>query len=94
LIQYVSLICRMVAGYSFEQASALEQVRRARQPVLIIHGEADTFVPLAMAPRLYEACASPKEFWTVPGAGHAMPYYVDQAGYQRAVNDFLARYCP
>jgi fermentation-respiration switch protein FrsA (DUF1100 family) len=94
LIQVVSLVCRLRAGYFFEQASALRQVKRAARPVLFIHGEADTFVPVAMAPRLVAACASPKELWTVPGAGHAMPFYVDRQGYQRRVLAFIDRFCP
>ena len=92
LIQAVSLMCRLRAGFFFEQASALKQVQQAARPILFIHGESDTFVPLAMAPRLYAACVSDKELWTVPGAGHAMPFYIDQPGYRRKVMDFISRH--
>jgi fermentation-respiration switch protein FrsA (DUF1100 family) len=92
LIQVTSLICRLRAGYWFEEASALKQVGRAQRPVLFIHGESDTFVPMAMAPRLFAACASEKALWTVPGAAHAMPYYVDPDGYKKTLLSFIARY--
>ena len=92
LIQVTSLICRLRAGYWFEEASALKQVGRAQRPVLFIHGEGDTFVPVAMAPRLFAACTSEKSLWTVPDAGHAMPYYVDPEGYKQTLLCFIARY--
>ena len=37
----------------------------------------------------YEACASPKRLLTVPGAGHAVSYYVDTPAYTNAVTDFM-----
>lgn len=40
------------------------------RPVLIMHGEADTAVPVSEAYRLFHAAREPKELWVVPGAGH------------------------
>ncbi len=39
-------------------------------PVLFIHGDADTLVPLHHSQRLFELAGFPKELWVVPGAGH------------------------
>jgi fermentation-respiration switch protein FrsA (DUF1100 family) len=39
-------------------------------PVLFIHGDADTIVPLHHSQRLYELCGYPKDLWVIPGAGH------------------------
>ena len=39
-------------------------------PLLMIHGQRDDIVPLAMGRRLFAAAAEPKEFRTVRGAGH------------------------
>lgn len=92
-IPATSLICRLRAGYSFSEASALKQVERSMKPILFIHGQNDTFVPTKMVEQLYERCASSvKEMWIVPGAGHALSYFTDQAGYVERVDQFIRRY--
>lgn len=63
---------------------------KTRIPVLFLHGEADDFVPCAMSRENYEACASRKRLTTIPGAGHAVAYYVDTPAYEKAVTDFVA----
>ena len=39
-------------------------------PVLMMHGEDDTIVPIASGRRLFELAHEPKQFIAVPGAGH------------------------
>jgi fermentation-respiration switch protein FrsA (DUF1100 family) len=39
-------------------------------PLLIIHGDRDTIVPLHHGTALYEKASSPKKLWVVKGAGH------------------------
>ena len=71
-IPAVSLASKVKFGYSFREASALNQIRRCKIPVLFIHGEADALVPCAMVYRLYEAANCDKQLLTVPGAGHCL----------------------
>src|SRR6202451_1150343 len=40
-------------------------------PLLIVHGDQDSFFPVTHATQLYEAANEPKELWIVPGFGHA-----------------------
>ena len=39
-------------------------------PLLVLHGERDTIVPVHHGRELYEAALEPKQLWIVPGAGH------------------------
>lgn len=39
-------------------------------PLLILHGDADTLVPVAQGRRLYAAACHPKRFAAITGAGH------------------------
>jgi uncharacterized protein len=39
-------------------------------PVLVLHGEQDTVVPIALGEQLYELIKSPKRFVRFPGRGH------------------------
>ncbi|NUR90998.1 MAG: alpha/beta fold hydrolase [Nonomuraea sp.] len=43
----------------------------APTPLLIVHGDADSFFPLEHAHQLYDAAGEPKELWIEPGYGHA-----------------------
>jgi hypothetical protein len=36
----------------------------------MMHGEADTIIPIASGRRLFELAHEPKQFIAVPGAGH------------------------
>ena len=46
------------------------RARKVRSPVLILHGEKDSVVPIDLSKRLYSMIQSPKRFVTVNGAGH------------------------
>ena len=93
LLNTASLFSKLRAGYSFGEASAVEQLGRARVPMLFIHGEEDTFVPYEMLDTVYDACASPvKEKLTVPGAGHGAAVGTDPVLYWNTVIDFVQRF--
>lgn len=44
--------------------------RVSPRPLLILHGTADSIVPVHMAEKLYAAAREPKELWLVEGADH------------------------
>ena len=90
LYPFVRLAARLVGGFDLDEASAVESVRHCRVPVLIIHGEADGFVPCSMAREIYAACAGDRELLLVPGADHVMSYIVDTKRYEETVRRFIA----
>lgn len=79
-------------GFDVESASAKEALKHCKVPVLLIHGEADDFVPCEMSKANYEACGSEKELFLVPGAGHGMSYMTDTEGYVERFKGFLQKY--
>lgn len=92
LLQTTSLVTKWRAGYSFREASALEQVKKSRTPILFIHGDADLFVPTAMVNELYEHGPEQKELLIIPGAGHGFARHTDPETYDRAVIGFIQKY--
>ena len=92
LLDVASWLCGLRYGWTFREASALEQVKRCTLPMLFIHGNADTFVPTWMVHPLYEAKPAPKELWLVPGAEHAVSYKENKVEYTRRVQDFTGKY--
>jgi len=91
VMHLADLACRMKAGYSLREASAVDQLKKARVPILFIHGEEDSFVPFWMLDKVYAACAAPKEIFPVPGAGHGEAGRVAGPEYGRRVLDFITR---
>jgi pimeloyl-ACP methyl ester carboxylesterase len=58
-------------------------------PLLFIHGDADTAVPLADGRRLVEAAGPDAEQWVVAGADHSRGHATATQDYERRVTDFL-----
>ena len=72
-------------------SSPVEAVKNAKIPTLIIHGEADSFVPEEMSREIYSSLASPmKDILTVPGADHGISYLVAKEKYLTTVKEFTA----
>jgi len=40
-------------------------------PLLVVHGEADSYFPVSHGTAIYEGAREPRELWIVPGMGHA-----------------------
>ena len=92
MVEIGSLESKLFAGYSFFEANALEQVKKSRVPLFLIHGSADTFVPPSMAHALYDAAGGEKELWIVEGAGHVKAYSTAPEEYISRVRGFYRRY--
>ena len=74
----------MKAGYGFKQKRAVDVIKDNKLPLLVIHGDSDTFVPTWMGKKIYEAATCDKELVLVEGAEHAMAYRVDEKKCQAA----------
>ena len=80
---------KLFGGLDLREYSALEAVKQAKVPILLIHGEGDNVVPHGMAEELRSACAAPVEVVSVPEAHHGMSFYVDNAKYRAAVERLI-----
>jgi fermentation-respiration switch protein FrsA (DUF1100 family) len=95
LLKAASRVCRRKAGYSFEEVSSVNQLRKSHLPLLVIHGEEDNFVPFSMAKTLFDASPLPgperKEYYTVPGAGHGEAFIANPEMYKKRVAQFIKK---
>ena len=80
------------AGYSFQEASSVRQVKKSKTPTLFIHGDADTFVPFFMLDEVYEAAACEKEKLVVHGAQPGESVQLEPQRYWDAVHAFVGKY--
>ena len=89
LFPFVKLGSRIFGGFGLESRTALESVRHADIPILLIHGEDDRLVPCDMSRKIAENCPGDCSILTVPGAGHGLGYMTDPEAYEQAVFRFL-----
>ncbi len=87
------LISSLRAGYSFSEASSVDQLANCEKPMLFIHGEQDDFVPYWMLQEVYDAKPGDnKQMISVPDAGHDESRTLLGDEYWTIVFDFLNQY--
>ncbi len=67
----------------------IEKLKRIAIPVLVIHGDRDTIVPLALGKQVFETAREPKALYIVPGADHNNLYMVGGRAYFRRLEQFV-----
>ncbi len=72
----------------FDSAAKLPALGK---PILLLHGEADEFVPAYMSDRLYAAARPPKTLVKIPGANHSDIAAVAPQRYAAALREFVTR---
>lgn len=87
-----SLLSKKRVGYSFKEASTIQQVEKSKTPTLFIHGDQDDFVPTYMVYDLYNASHAPKDLLIVEGARHAESYLVNPELCEKTIVEFVNQY--
>jgi Prolyl oligopeptidase family. len=92
VLHSASIVCKHRYGWTFKEASSVNQLAKCDRPMLFIHGDKDDFVPTAHVYKNYEAKVNGyKELWIAPGSEHAAAYRDHPAEYTQHVRDFLAK---
>ena len=86
---FLHLGALLYGRFRLNASSAKDSVRNSKVPILLIHGEADHFVPCSMTLEIAAHCASRVEVATFPAAGHGLSYMVDPVRYEKLVCNFL-----
>ncbi len=88
----IDLQARLFAGFRLKEYSTVDALKNMKLPLLLAHGEADSFVPCHMSREAYDACASEdKTFLCVPEAKHGMSFIVQPEEYKTALREFFDR---
>lgn len=72
--------------------TAANAVKNTNKPILLIHGEADYFVPKEMSEKIKQSNPDCVELHTFPGAYHGVSYFADHERYISIVRDFIERH--
>lgn len=89
ILPSTSVVTKWRAGYSLQEASTLDQVKKATLPILYIHGEGDTFVPTNMTHTLAEQTKSKNEVITFPDANHGESIILYRDDYLEGITSFI-----
>lgn len=89
VLNMFQVVAQIRAGYNIKKASALDQVKKSKTPILFIHGNADDFVPEYMCEQLYEAANCKKEKLIIEGAGHTDSKYKEPEIYYNKMFEFI-----
>lgn len=68
---------------------SIDRISALRAPLLVIAGQDDDIVPWSLSRRLYDSAPEPKQFLSVPGAGHNDRSLLDGAQMLAAVEGLL-----
>jgi fermentation-respiration switch protein FrsA (DUF1100 family) len=68
---------------------SLAKIGNIKVPILVMHGDKDDLVPFEHGKRLYDMANEPKEFYTIPGAGHNDTHIVGGDEYFDVIRNFV-----
>lgn len=83
------LSANWIGKFNVEESSAIEAVRDSEIPTLILHGDADDFVPCSMSMDCQLAGEDHVQLVLIKGAAHGMSHCVDTPSYEAAVYAFF-----
>ncbi len=66
-----------------------ERLARVTMPVLVIHGDYDTIVPIELGREVFAAAREPKSFYVIEGADHNNTYHVGGRAYFQRLARFI-----
>lgn len=85
---FICLSAILYGRFRIGKISCAEAAKKSKIPILLIHGEADDFVPRYMSDAI-AADAPAVQYHTFPGASHAISYVIDKERYIGLVKEFL-----
>lgn len=89
LINYASLVAYFQSDFAYSAIRPVAAMGTVTTPILYLHGEADTLVPVEMSRELATATNGYRELRTFPGITHGRALLDSKPEYQEAVTKFL-----
>lgn len=75
-----------------ERFASDEKIARIDAPLLMIHGSADTTIPMPLGEKLFAAARPPKQWLAIEGGEHSDLQDSGQAQYQAVLQGFIKQY--
>ncbi len=78
-----------IGPFITQRFDSIDKVKRLTSPLLVVHGEADGLIDVALGRKLYAAATVPKTFVSVPGGSHYNTNAIGQPLYRAALADLF-----
>lgn len=88
---FLPLSARLFGKFDINASSSLKAVPNSKLPILLIHGDKDSFVPYEMSVKLKNANSN-IEFHTFECDVHGLSYIFDPNRYKQIVTDFTNKH--
>jgi dipeptidyl aminopeptidase/acylaminoacyl peptidase len=89
-VALTKVYARIFLGVRVSDAAPAEAVRDLNNPLLIIHGDADSQIPIEHSHTIYANADTDKtQFWIVPGADHGFAHALESYQYELRVRQFF-----
>lgn len=86
------LLAKIIFGLDATEVSPEKTIKDLKVPVLLIHGDKDSQIPVENSKLLYEASdKNITELWIVPGADHGASHAMYPEKYEKKVLDFFEK---
>ena len=82
----------MLLNFNSERFDSLARIGQIHAPLLMLHGDRDTTIPLGLGAKLFAAANPPKQWLTIEGGAHSDLERVGHAPYQAALQRFMNDY--
>jgi fermentation-respiration switch protein FrsA (DUF1100 family) len=85
------LLFRAFPGFMFpkQHLDSAAVLRKPHAPLLIIHGEKDTLIPISEAEKLFAAACEPKQLVRLPNSGHNDIYDTNDGVFESSLGKLL-----
>ena len=81
----------IAALFATQEFDSLDKIGKVDAPVLMLHGSADTTVPIALGRRLFEAAPAGTQWVTFEGGSHSGIDRDQPASYRAVLESFIDR---
>lgn len=88
-IPFLNFACRVLGKFSITKHNTIDCVAKTNLPIMLIHGEKDTFVPCEMSKKAFENCHENCRLFLSSEAGHGTSFLFDTEDLISQIKSFL-----
>lgn len=90
-MNYIVLCAKHLLNADIKE-STIDALSKTTVPVLFLHGNNDTEVPMSHTKENFLACSSDKYFSVVEGAPHTLCHYIGKENVENIIKEFIRKY--
>lgn len=88
---FIKIAARVYGNFNLEESDSIKAVKNSTVPILVIHGERDSFVPCEMSKQIAENANGNVQFESFLGAGHGFSFMTDPDRYIKITTKFYEK---